>query len=466
MKFSEMVTDSTPRRAVSAIAAALALGAWILPDSQESGPVLVVPVTGEIEHGLAPFIERSIREAVERGAGVVVLEIDTPGGRVDAAQRIVDAVTDSETPVYAFVNRRAFSAGAMIALATDGVRMRPGAVIGAATPVLGTEKAPEKYVSAMRSEMRAIAELRGLDPDVAEAMVDESVAVEGVSEAGKLLTLTTEEAVEVGYADEVENLDALLADLGFAASEVVLMEVNWAEHFVRFLANPAITSLLLSIGVLGLITEIKSPGFGLAGAAGAVALFLFFGSHLILGLAGIEDVLIFTAGLVLIAVEVLLLPGFGIFGILGLLGVVGGIYMGLLGSLPLAVDFTRAGMVLTVVLLATVVTGGVLVYKLPGSATLLRSSIFLGRRMDRSTGFESQHVRSELVGRRGQAVTDLRPSGTALIHGERVDVVSDSEWIDAGTQVEVISAEGYRQIVRPVTRERIPPPQPSLDQDG
>src|SRR5690606_1680113 len=127
-----------------------------------------------------------------------------PGGRIDAAQQIVDALRDTDVPVYAFVNRRAFSAGAMIALAADRIYMREGGVIGAATPVTGAgEKAPEKIVSAMRSEMRALAEARGLDPLVAEAMVDEDVAIEGVVEQGRLLTLTTEEAVRLGYAAEV-----------------------------------------------------------------------------------------------------------------------------------------------------------------------------------------------------------------------------------------------------------------------
>ena len=440
------------------MAGALSLTGWIgmsTSSSQEAAAVWVVPVTGTIEHGLAPFVERALRTAAREGAGAVVLDIDTPGGRVDAAQRIVDAISESEVPVYALVNRRAFSAGAMIALATDGVRMRPGSVIGAATPVLGTEKAPEKYVSAMRSEMRALAESRGLDPAIAEAMVDEDVEVEGVSESGKLLTLTTEEAVAVEYAVEVRDLQALLAELDLESAEVVSAEVNWAERFVRFLANPVVTSLLLSLGALGILTEIKTPGLGLPGAVGALALALFFGSHLILGLAGIEDVLIFVAGLALIAVEVFVVPGFGIFGILGLLGVLGGLYMGLLGSLPLAMDFARAGMIITLVLLALVVFGVVIVHKLPGNATLLRRSIFLGRRMDRSTGFESQHVRSELIGREGRAVTDLRPSGTALIQGERIDVVADSEWIEAGTPIQVCSAEGYRQVVRPIERKHL-----------
>src|SRR5690606_24459632 len=130
---------------------------------------------------LAPFIARAIDEAAAAGAAAVILDIDTPGGRVDAAEQIADAIRDADVPVYAYVNRRAFSAGALIALATDGIFMLPGSVMGAATPVTGTgEKAPEKIVSAMRSEMRALAEARGLDPRVAEAMVDESVGVEGL----------------------------------------------------------------------------------------------------------------------------------------------------------------------------------------------------------------------------------------------------------------------------------------------
>jgi len=165
------------------------------------GAVYRVPVHGVIELGLAPFVERSIREAQQAGAAAVILELETPGGRVDAAERIANAVEDSEVPVYAFINRHAYSAGALIALATEGIYMRPGSVVGAATPVVGSgEKAPEKIVSAMRSQMRALAEARGLDPKVAEAMVDEDIAIDGVVEAGKLLTLTTSEAVALDYA--------------------------------------------------------------------------------------------------------------------------------------------------------------------------------------------------------------------------------------------------------------------------
>ena len=265
--------------------------------AQDAPLVFRVPVTGVVEMGLAPFIERAIREAESAGVSVVVLDIDTPGGRVDSAERIADAISDSGVPVYALVNRRAFSAGALIALATRGIYMRPGSVLGAVTPVDGSgTKASEKIVSAMRSEMRALAEARGLDPAIAEAMVDESLAVPNVVDAGRLLTLTTEEAVRVGYASETDNFSSLLDDLGFAGAEVTDFNVNWAERFVRFFSNPVVAPFLLSLGFLGLIIEIKTATFGLAGLAGALSLSLFFGSHLILGLAGWEDLLLVGAG--------------------------------------------------------------------------------------------------------------------------------------------------------------------------
>ena len=419
--------------------------------AQDAPVVFRVPVTGVVEMGLAPFIERAIREAESAGVSVVVLDIDTPGGRVDSAERIADAISDSGVPVYAFVNRRAFSAGALIALATRGIYMRPGSVLGAVTPVDGSgTKASEKIVSAMRSEMRALAEAHGLDPAIAEAMVDESLAVPNVVDAGRLLTLTTEEAVRIGYASETENFSSLLDDLGFAGAEVTDFDVNWAERFVRFFSNPVVAPFLLSLGFLGLIIEIKTATFGLTGLAGALSLSLFFGSHLILGLAGWEDLLLVGAGVLFVAAEVLLIPGFGLFGVLGIAGIAGGIYMSLLGSLPSAQDFSRAGSVLITTLVLLLVTGWALLRHLPKSKRMFQSGIFLGTRTDRAIGYESAEKRSDLIGAEGVAATDLRPSGVGIFHDERVDVVSQSEWIEEGTPVRVVSAEGYRLVVRPI----------------
>jgi len=418
---------------------------------QGSGDVVQVPIHGDIELGLAPFVERSLEQARAAGAAAVILDIETPGGRVDAAQRIANAIADAGLPVYAFINRHAYSAGALIALATDGIYMRPSSVIGAATPVVGTgEKAPEKIVSAMRAQMRALAEARGLDPEVAAAMVDEVIEIDGVVESGKLLTLTTSEAVGLGYAEEVEDWAGLLAELGLSGAATQTMSVNWAERIVRFLSNPIVAPFLLSLGFLGLIAEIKSPGLGVAGFAGLLSLALFFGSHLILGLAGMEDFILFGAGVVLIAVEVFIIPGFGLFGVLGGVGVMGGIYMSMIGGVPTLPDFAQAGAVLSITLLIILITSWALLRHLPHSNRLARSGVFLLTKEKRKEGWASASPRPDLLGMEGVAMTDLRPSGTVLIGEERVDAVSESEWIESGTDVNVVSSEGYRLVVRPL----------------
>jgi len=171
------------------------------------------------------------------------------------------------------------------------------------------------------------------------------------------------------------------------------------------------------------------------------------------GLAGMESVLLFGAGLVLLGLEAFVIPGVGIFGVLGGLGVFAGLYMSLLGGLPTVPDFTRAGMVMSTTILLLLVSAWALVRSLPGNTRLTRSGIFLGDRTDRAIGYESSRPRDELVGLQGRALTDLRPSGTALVGEERIDVVSESEWIPQGTSVEVVSAEGYRHVVRRVAAE-------------
>ena len=437
------------------IAIAGTLGALAVPGTvQNESTVYRVPVTGEIELGLAPYIQRAVKEAAEVGAAALILDIDTPGGRVDAAEIISDALTDSEVPVYSLVNRRAYSAGALIALSTSRIYMRPASVIGAATPVDGTgTKAPEKIVSAMRSQMRALAESNGLEPEVAAAMVDEDIEIDGVVESGKLLTLTTEEAVEIGYAEAIEDLDALLVELGHEGATVVTLELNWAERLVRFFSSSLVSPFLLSLGFLGLLIEIRTPTFGLAGTMGLISLGLFFGSNMIVGLAGLEDVLIVGAGLVLLGIEAFVVPGFGIFGVAGVVAILTGLYMSLLGNIPTMPDFTRAAWVLTSSTLLLIGSAWALIRTLPSSSRLAESGIFLLAKTTSAIGYESAEVRSDLVGKYGTAITDLRPAGTALIGDERIDVVSESEWISAGTPVKVLSAEGYRHIVRSVSEQ-------------
>lgn len=412
--------------------------------------VVRIPVTGTIENGLAPFVARALKEAARANASAAILDLDTPGGRVDAAERIVDAVRASPIPVYAFVNPRAFSAGAFIALAANGIYMTPGGVIGAATPVDGSgTKAPEKYVSAMRAEFRALAEARGLDPKIAEGMVDETIEIPNLKPAGKLLTLSTSEAITVGFAKgEVKDVAALLAAVNLPGATVMQISPNWAELVVRFLTNPVVSPLLLSLGMLGLLFEIKAGAFGLGGLVSLTALGLFFGSHLLLGLAGWEEVLLLGVGLIALGVEVFLLPGFGVAGILGVVLIAASILLSLLGAAPTGPDVLQAAAVLAASL---IVTGAVLfgwLRHLPNSPRW--SGLFLSHRSEASEGFISAPQREELVGRTGVALTDLRPSGTAVFDDERLDVVTEGEFVHSGSSVTVLRSDGYRHVVRAV----------------
>jgi membrane-bound serine protease (ClpP class) len=411
-----------------------------------------VTVSGVIELGLAPYVARAIRTAQEAGAAAVVLDVETPGGRVDAAQQMVKAITAAEIPVHALVNVHAWSAGAMIALAADSIYMVPGSSIGAATPVGGTgEKAPEKIVSAMRGEFRALAERRGLDPRIAEAMVDEEVGIEGVVEKGKLLTLTAGEAVRLKVATaEVADLDAMLERLGLGDAEVVTVGINWAEHVVRFLSHPMVAPLLLSVGMLGILIEIKTPSFGMAGAVGLASLAAFFGSHLIVGLAGLEEIILLVAGLVALAVELFVIPGFGIAGIVGLLLVGSSVFLALIGNLPTWGDVARASGIIMIT--GTMVIAMMYAFVRFMPRTQRSRGIFLQTATDRAEGYISAPEREDLVGKEGIAATDLHPSGIVVVGDERVDVVSDAGFVAKGARVRIIRAEAYRLVVVPAVQ--------------
>jgi membrane-bound serine protease (ClpP class) len=428
----------------------LAAFALAVPAAAQKPVVYRIAVTGTVENGLAPYIARALREAEASGAAAAYLDIDTPGGRVDAAERISDAVRRAGIPVYAFVNPRAYSAGALIAISAKEIYMRPGAVIGAATPVDGEgHRASEKMVSAMRAEFRAVAEERGLDPRIAEAMVDEAVEIPGVNQKGRLLTLTSGEARKVGYARaEVADEAALLEAIGLGGAQVVSVDPNWAEQVVRFLTNPLVSPLLLSLGLLGLVLEIKSGAFGLGGLVSVASLGLFFGSSFLLGLAGWEEVLLLGLGLVALAIEAFVLPGFGVAGVLGLTAVAAAMVLAMMGATPTTGDVAQALAILGASLVITAAVVYAWLRHIPNSDRW--GGLFLRGGMAQSEGYISAPPRADLVGQEGVAVTDLRPAGTAAIAGERVDVVTEGEFVTQGRPVRVLRSEGYRLVVRGV----------------
>ena len=418
--------------------------------------VYVVPIEGMIDMGLAPFVQRILDQARADSAAAVILDINTFGGRLDAAVVIRDALLASPVRTVAFVNRRAISAGALISLAAERIAMTDGATIGAATPVqLGqTESAParveEKSISYVRKEFRATADSRNRPPLIAEAMVDSDVAIPGVIEAGKLLTLTTDEALTHKVADfRANDIAGVLAQLTPPLTDVEVRRVtpNWAERVVRLITSPIVASLLLSMAMLGIFIEIRTPGFGVPGALGIASLALVLGGHWIVELVGWEELILVGAGLMLLAVEIFVIPGFGIAGIVGILAMLAGLTMALVGQGATARAFFGAAGRVSFSLLVAAGAAAVVLRAMPRTA--------IGRRLLLETALPSRggyasapETDRDWLGRVGRTVSPLRPAGIVDIDGKRVDVVSEGELIEAGSTVIVTRVDGNRIVVR------------------
>jgi membrane-bound serine protease (ClpP class) len=422
--------------------------------AQKPALVYVAPVEGIIDLGLAPFVDRVLRDATEANAAAVILEINTFGGRVDAAVLIRDALLNAKIPTVAFINKRAISAGALIALATEKIAISQGGTIGAATPVqAGQPGAPaqpveEKTVSYVRKEFRATAEARARPPLVAEAMVDADVEIPDLVEKGKLLTLTTDEALKQKVADfRADSIDELLVKLGFPGAEPRRLSPNWAENLVRFLTHPIVSSLLITIGMLGIILEIRTPGFGVPGILGISSIALFFWGHWLVQLAGWEEILLVLSGLVLLIIEIFVTPGFGVAGVLGIAAVLSGLSLSLIGGGATWDFILRALSRVIFSLLIAVAASLVLLRFLPRLPFGKR--LILSTDLGAEEGYASPpETDRQWLGKTGTAVSPLRPSGIGDFDGERVDVVSDGDFIERGAQIVVSRVDGNRIVVR------------------
>jgi membrane-bound serine protease (ClpP class) len=406
--------------------------------------VFFVPVEQEVERGLEAFLKRSLETAEERGADHIVLKIDTPGGRVDAAGNIAKIIQDSKIPITAFVENKAWSAGAYIALNADDIVMKPGATIGAAGVIDQAGNAADKKAqSAWIAAMESAAQLNNREVIYAKAMADAEVDLPQYDAGkGKYLTLTATKAQEVGYAEAiVEDDTELLAYLKLQDAKVESMDVSFAEKIARFVTSPVVIPILLSIGSLGLIVELYSPGFGIPGTMGLTSLALFFYGHLVAGFAGWESIVFLIGGIILIILE-LFLPG-GILGILGLIAIIGSFFFA-------SYDLTHMAISLAIATVLTVILA-IILYKFVGYRGTL-GKIILKDATSADKGYNSFHDRKHLLGLEGEALTDLRPSGTAVIAEDRIDVVTEGSYIASGSKVKIIKLEGARVIVREISK--------------
>ncbi|NMA60317.1 MAG: nodulation protein NfeD [Firmicutes bacterium] len=402
--------------------------------------VYSLPIQGEIESGLAAFIARGLAIA-ERNDGILLLEINTFGGRVDAATEIKDHLLKAKVPVIAYVSERAWSAGALIALSAPQVAMAPGSSMGAAEP----RPMDEKTVSALRAEFEATAGRAGRDPRLAGAMVDADLAIEGLVEKGKILTLSAENAVEWGMADVLANSrHEVLAHFGYENYELIPLKPHWAERIARFITNSTISSLLLTLGFLGLVFEITTPGWGVPGTGGLIALVLFFGGRYVTGLAGFEEIGLFILGILLLILEIFVIPGFGLAGILGIIAVI--------VSVVLVFGNVYAALISLFIALSVSIVAFILLWKRVKQSSFWQRLV-LSHSETKDGGYKAPPDFTHLLGQQGVSLTPLRPAGTVMIGDVRYDVVSEGGFVAENSLVEVVLLEGTRVVVREVNKE-------------
>ena len=428
-----------------------------------SDVVYRVPIEGIIDLGLPPFIQRTLEDAESNEATAVIFDINTFGGRVDAATQIKDAILGADILTIAFINRRAISAGALISLSCEKIYMTGGGLIGAATAVdMAGKKGSEKVISFMREEVASTAEKRGRSKEIARGMVDEeltfthlviggdSIKVDDIEgrKDGKLISLTTEQALKYKIADgTAENMEALLDSLGYSSFETIETAENWSEAIVRFLTNPVVASLLTTFGFLGILFELQSPGWGIPGFVGLTCLILSLSASYIAQLATMSDMLFVLTGLALILLEVLVIPGFGIAGLGGIGLMIYGLYLLLLPDIPVGEEVLGQAMDGFLIGLVGAVIGLVLLVKLM-IKTKFWEQLTAPDTQKKEDGYSNTFGWESLQGETGISDTDLHPSGWVRVKDQRIFVVSEGEFIEEGKEIKILSVDGNRVLVR------------------
>ena len=408
----------------------------VAPDAAQANEQVVwVVVRGEIDHGQAALVKRALAQADKDRAKAVVIEMDTFGGLVDAAVSIRDLLIEEQRPTVCFVRNRAWSAGALIAMANQHIFMAPGSSIGAAEPIPATEK----IIAAVKAEFSATASKTGRNPRIAEAMVDKTLGFEPYAKAGQILALTDEQAVAVGYAAAVAaERGQVLEKMGLQNAAVQEFNLSLAERGISILADPAVKSVLLSLIVLALMAEVKMAGSGIGVGLAFLGAVLFFGGQWFGGLTGWLEIVLFFVGLLLLGIEALV-PGFGFFGISGITCIIASFFF-VLGGDAQAVMWMAVSVGLAIALFL------LLIRFLPKSNLWDR---FVLRDVEgRREGFRSGNDHRELVGKTGLVVAKLRPAGVVALDDVKYDVVSEGEFVEPGTAVQVVRVEGARIIVR------------------
>lgn len=403
--------------------------------AQNEDLVYIVPIKGQINKATYNYLNSVLRNIEKHSPTAIIFEIDTYGGLIDEAEKIKNLIIDLETPTISYVNTKAISAGVLLTISSEKVVMSKSSVIGSAE----TDPNTEKVMSMWRGLLRDVAQYRGRDPQIIEAMADKNIHIEGISEKGNLLNLTGNEALEYGVCDLIAtDYEEILQFFNIPYGNIMKVEENIELKLARFLANPYIATMLLTIGLIGLIIEVFTPGFGVAGTIGIISFGLFFGGNIIAGYSRWTSLAMFVTGLILLVIEAII-PGFGLPGISGIILILIGIVLSM-GTVTSAIISLSIAIIITIFIT-------ILLVKYGHKSTLFNNIILNTSQQDEER-YISTNVYDQYFGKTGRAVTGLRPSGTIEIDGQRLDAISQGEFIPKGTNIKVVKVEGSKIIVR------------------
>jgi membrane-bound serine protease (ClpP class) len=388
-------------------------------------------------------------------ADLIMIHMNTYGGMLESADSIRTIILESKIPVWVFIDNNAASAGALISIACDSIYMRPGANIGAATVVNQTGEAlPDKYQSYMRSMMRSTAEANGRDPKIAEGMVDPRIYIPGVSDSGRVITFTTSEAIENKFCEgSAESLDNVMEIAGIKNFKMVRHELSAADRIIGLLISPFISGILIMIIIGGIYFELQTPGVGFPIAASILAALLYFAPLYIEGLAANWEIVIFIVGVILIAVEIFAIPGFGVAGITGIALVVAGLTLSMVGNMNFEMGTFPLNELVSALFIVVIATFASLILSFYISRKIFTTTIFgelaLATTQDKSKGFTSASASYQMMmGKKGIARTVLRPAGKIQIDDEIYDATAETGFIDKGDKIIVANYINAQLFVR------------------
>jgi membrane-bound serine protease (ClpP class) len=431
------------------ILAVLTISTGLLPAQENRKKVFTFKIDQDIDPVMNRRVKLAMAQAEALKADLILIEMDTYGGAVTDADEIRTRILESKIPVYVFINKDAASAGALISIACDSIYMAPGSSIGAATVVNGADgtAAPDKYQSYMRSMMRSTAEATGRNPQIAEAMVDEKLVVAGISDATSVITFSVAEAIQNGFCEgEYTSQKGILAAQNLQSAQVIAYEEKTVDSIISFFLSPAVSGILIILIIGGIYFELQTPGVGFPLAIALSAAALYFIPYYLNGLAENWEILAFVIGIILLAVEFFILPGFGVFGVAGIVLTLGGLVLGMLPNQAFDFELVPSsqlfGALLTVILSALAAVGMVFWLTPKVNEWGAFKHLTLASTQESSQGYTSRIYAESLLGKTGKVHSRLRPSGKVELDGEIYDAYSRGEFLEQGEAIEVISTEG------------------------